>query len=204
MEDEGREEGKDRLTQRWSLIPLSHRQLTVLFPRLGLGGGKVPCPHPEQESSALLPAKGRQIKAARGTRQPCEEIEGHAMMSPGKPGLGQGDFWSADCLPGRAVTWTVGPGKVQLVEAGGREEEMNYQVKRASQAGAVRAAPRLGFCCTMGLSRTAARLTQLRQCSGKLSSSNSGLLVPKVLPSHHPPREGSAGMHPNPQSQEAW
>lgn len=60
-------------------FPHSHRKLTVLFPRLELVGGKVPCPHPEEESSALLPAKGRQIKAACGTRQPCKEIEEFAM-----------------------------------------------------------------------------------------------------------------------------
>lgn len=60
-------------------FPHSHRKLTVLFPKLELVGGKVPCPHPEEESTALPPAKARQIKAARGIRQPCEEIEGFAM-----------------------------------------------------------------------------------------------------------------------------
>lgn len=40
-------------------FPLEHRQLTVLFPRLRLVGGKVPSPCAEEESSALLPAKGR-------------------------------------------------------------------------------------------------------------------------------------------------
>lgn len=41
------------------------------------------------------------------------------------PGLGQGLVCSPDCLAGSSGTWEVGPGKVQLVEAGGRGEEMN-------------------------------------------------------------------------------
>lgn len=59
-------------------FPCARRQLRVPFPKLRLVGGKVPPLHAE-ESSVLLPAKGRKIKAAWGTHQPHEEIEACAV-----------------------------------------------------------------------------------------------------------------------------
>lgn len=81
MEDEGREGGKRSFNaEKESCFPCACRQLTVLFPKLRLVGGKGPsCA--EEESSALLPVKGRQIKAAQGTHQPRKEIEACAIRT---------------------------------------------------------------------------------------------------------------------------
>lgn len=100
------------------MFPRACRKLTVLFPELSLVDGKVRSARGEEESSALLPAKGRQIKAVWGTRQPqgdrgMRSRDGRnktslipsvwASVSPSPIPLGDGETQSLDSPPYKSM-----------------------------------------------------------------------------------------------------